>query len=117
MIALVWIAVLIFCGIKFYSLMNIELGVTNKKLIGKTGIIRHNSLDAYLEKIDNFSINETLGGKLFGYATIQICTTSAKLTFPGIKDAIAFKNIVMDCVDLREDAKMEMQAKYMQKYR
>ena len=49
-----------------------ELGVTNKNIVGKTGVILNKSLDARLSKIDNFSVSETLGGKIFGYATIQI---------------------------------------------
>lgn len=99
--------------LKVLQLKSIELGVTNKKIIGKTGVIIANSLDTYLEKIDNFSISETLGGKLFGYSTIQICTTSAKLRFNGVKDAMAFKNLVMDCIDARETEKFALQAQAM----
>lgn len=97
-------------GIRALGIYSTELGVTDKKVIGKTGVILANSLDTYLEKIDNFSITETLGGKLFGYATLQICTTSARLRFNYVQDAMAFKNIVMDAIEAREVGKIAMQA-------
>ena len=97
-------------GLRALSIYSTELGVTDKKVIGKTGVILANSLDTYLEKIDNFSITETLGGKIFGYATLQICTTSARLRFNYVKNAMQFKNIVMDAIEAREIEKIAMQA-------
>ena len=113
MTAIFILAAILVVIIGFLKVKSVELGVTNKKIIGKTGVIIANSLDTYLEKIDNFSISETLGGKIFGYSTIMICTTSAKLRFTGIKDAMQFKNTVMDCIDAREQEKFEMQAAAM----
>lgn len=99
--------------IKIIQISSIELGVTNKKIIGKTGVVIAQSLDTYLEKIDNFSISETLGGKIFGYSTIQISTTSARLRFAYVKDAMTFKNTVMDAIDAREDERLRKQAEYI----
>lgn len=111
LIAFLIIAVMLF--LHYIALTSNELGVTNKKIIGKTGIIFNKSLDAYLDKIDNFSVSESFFGKLFGYATIRVCTNSAVLNFPGIKDAMAFKNTVMDCIDRREIERFNLQAQAM----
>ena len=83
------------------KLNSVELGVTDKKIIGKTGVIIAKSLDAYLEKIDNISISESFWGKIFGYSTIQVHTTSSMLRFPYVKDAMAFKNVGLDCSEIR----------------
>ncbi|NLT08647.1 MAG: PH domain-containing protein [Ruminococcus sp.] len=99
--------------IKAVIISSVELGVTNKKIIGKTGVVIAMSIDAYLEKIDNFSISESLGGKIFGYATIQISTTSQKLRFGYVKNAMDFKNTVMDTIDAREDERLRKQAEYI----
>ncbi len=77
LIAFLIIAVMLF--LHYIALTSNELGVINKKIIGKTGIIFNKSLDAYLDKIDNFSVSESFFGKLFGYATIRVCTNSAEL--------------------------------------
>ena len=43
---------------KALSISAIELVVTEKKIVGKTGIINSRSTDAFLEKIDYFAIRE-----------------------------------------------------------
>lgn len=96
--------------IALVKLGSVELGVTDKKIIGKTGVIIAKSIDTYLENIDNISISESFWGKVFGYSTIQVNTTSSMLRFPYVKDAMAFKNVVLDRAEIREDKKMRRQA-------
>lgn len=93
-------------------LTSMILVVTDKKLIGKKGVFLVNSIDAYLEKIDNISINESLIGQIFHYATITVSTTNSTMEFQYISNAQKFKNTVMDCMDAYEDAKMRRQAAY-----
>lgn len=104
---------IVYVVLSVLRIKSVELGITNKKVIGKTGVIMANSLDTYLEKVDNISVSETLGGKIFGYATVQICTTSAKLRFPYVVAAFDFKNVAMDQIERREHDKMAMQAQIM----
>ena len=96
---------------KALSISAIELAVTEKKIIGKTGIINSRSTDAFLEKIDYFAIRESLGGRLFNYATIEIGTTSSRVRFPYIEYASFFKNTVMDCIDRKKYNDMVTQAR------
>lgn len=96
---------------KALSISAIELVVTEKKIVGKTGIINSQSTDAFLEKIDHFAIRESLGGRLFNYATIEIGTTSSKVRFPYIEYASYFKNTVMDCIDRKKYNDLVAQAK------
>lgn len=100
----------IIMGIAALSIYGTELGVTDKKIIGKVGVLRVNSLDSYLEKIDNFAISESLIGRLLGYATIQISTTSMRMRFHYVKNAMQFKNVVLDAIEAREIEKIAMQA-------
>ncbi|MBO4292126.1 MAG: PH domain-containing protein [Lachnospiraceae bacterium] len=96
---------------KALSISAVELAVTEKKIVGKTGIINSRSTDAFLEKIDYFAIKESLAGRLFNYATIEIGTTSSKVRFPYIEYASYFKNTVMDCIDRKKYNDMVTQAK------
>ena len=96
---------------KALSISAVELVVTEKKIVGKTGIINSRSTDAFLEKIDYFAIRESLGGRLFNYATIEIGTTSSKVCFPYIEYASYFKNTVMDCIDRKKNYDMSVQAR------
>jgi len=95
---------------RILSISAVELLVTDKKIVGKTGIIKSVSVDAFLDKIDYFMIRESLWGRIFNYAVIEIGTTSSKVRFPYITNASEFKNIVMDCIDKKKLADMTAQA-------
>lgn len=95
-------------------LLCIQMVVTDKKLIGKCGVIYVRALDVYLEKIDNFTIEETILGRIFGYNTITVGTASSTMKFRYIARAIRFKNAVMDCYDARIRTLMNDQAQLIQ---
>lgn len=73
-------------------------------------MIYSNAIDAYLEKVDNFVIDESLLGRIFRYSTITIGTASTTLKFPYMQNAVKFKNEVMDCYDARRTSLMKEQA-------
>ncbi|MBO4914117.1 MAG: PH domain-containing protein [Oscillospiraceae bacterium] len=104
------VASVAYAAVPIIRLCCIELVVTDKKIIGKTGVIFSNAIDAYLEKIDNFAIDETLFGRIFKYSTITVGTTSTTIKFPYMQKALEFKNTVMDCYDARNTALMKEQA-------
>ena len=104
------VAAIIAAAVPIIRLMCIQMVVTDKKLIGKYGVIYVHTLDTYLEKIDNFSINETILGRIFRYNMITVSTTSETLKFKYIARAKAFKNAVMDCYDARLEELMGKQA-------
>ncbi len=108
--ATVIVVSLISAVVSIIKLLCIKLVVTDKKIIGKTGVIYSKAIDAYLEKIDNFAIDESLWGRVFGYSTITIGTTSITLRFPYMQNAVEFKNKVMDCYDARRTSLMAEQA-------
>ena len=101
---------ILYALIPIIRLVCIELVVTDKKIIGKNGVIYSNAMDVYLEKIDNFVIDETLMGRIFHFSTITIGTASTTMKFPYMQNAVEFKNKVMDCYDARKTALMKEQA-------
>lgn len=103
---------LILCQLiyRILSINAVELAVTDKKIVGKTGIIRSKSVDAFLDRIDHFTIHESLLGRIFNYAMIEIGTTSSRIRFPYISNASDFRNIVMDCIDKKKYIEMSAQA-------
>lgn len=77
------------------DILSTELGLTEKRIIGKRGLIKTISLDAPLNKINDIEINQNLFGKIFRYSTIKISTSSSKYCFRYIKNANEFKNETM----------------------
>lgn len=92
---------------------HIELAITNKRIVGKVGVANTQSLDSPLNKIQNVGVTQKLGGKFFNYATVEISTAAGKYTFPAVKNAEAFKGMVMAQIDQFEEDRMAQQANQM----
>ncbi|MBO5052133.1 MAG: PH domain-containing protein [Clostridia bacterium] len=96
--------------VKFF---HIELAITNKRIIGKVGVLNTKALDAPLNKIQNVSVTQPFFGKLFNFGTVQIDTAAGKYTFSSIKNADAFKNMILAQVDQFEEDRVKQQASEM----
>lgn len=92
---------------------HIELAITNKRIVGKHGVANTKALDAPLNKIQNVSVTQKLGGKIFNYATVEIHTAAGKWEFNAIKNAEAFKGMLMGQIDQYEEDKIAQQAQQM----
>ena len=86
-----------------------ELAITNKKVIGKTGMINTSALDSPLNRIDNVSVNVGLLGKILGYGKLEIRTTAGVKSFVIDKPEL-FKNKIFDQIDQFEEDKVTKQA-------
>ena len=70
---------------EYFRLRSIEQGVTNKRVILKTGIINRHTEEMKLSSIETVEIEQSIWGRMFGYGTV-------KLTGRGISD-VKFRNI------------------------
>ncbi len=70
---------------EYFRLRSIEQGVTNKRVILKTGIISRHTEELKLSSIETVEIEQSIWGRMFGYGTV-------KLTGRGISD-VKFRNI------------------------
>lgn len=92
-----------------------KLYFTNKRLLGKVGLINTKVLDTPLNKINNVSIEQGLGGKLFGYGTIVVSSSSAQYNFKGIKNPEVFRSRLMEQIDKFDEDRIKKQAMEMAK--
>lgn len=95
------------------SFFTTELAVTNKKLIGKMGLINTRSMDAPLNKIQNVSVSSGLLGKISGCGDIKISTASGIFSYRNVKRADDFKAVVMAQIDLYEEQEAQKRAQEM----
>ena len=108
---------LIFVGIGLITIwkplidrLTTVLCFTNKKVIGKTGLIKTKSLDAPLNKINNASVNQGFFGKILGYGTVRIDTSSGTYLFGHISDPNGFKTALMNQIEKYDDERIQKQA-------
>lgn len=90
-----------------------KLGFTNKRVVGKVGFIKKQSLDAPLNKINNVGVSQGLFGKIFNWGTVEIDTSSGKYYFPCIVKPNEFKNKLMAQVDQFEEDRLTAQAQQL----
>ncbi len=91
----------------------IELAITNKRVIGKVGVLNTSSLDSPLNKIQNVSEKQKFWGKIFNYSTIVVTTAAGSYTYDCIKNGVQFKNAVMAQIEQYEEDRIKQQAAEM----
>ena len=75
----------IYQGIKAIIMKNtIEFGITNQRIIAKTGFIRRNTIEMLLAKTESVRVDQGIFGRLLGYGTVIVVGTggSKEKVFP-----------------------------------
>ena len=81
-----------------------QLSLTNKRVIGKTGITQVRKTDIKIEDVLNISVTSTLWGRLFKFDTIEIKGKADVLsvTYKGISNAEDIKNAINSMLEQRK---------------
>ena len=95
-IGLIWLI------IRYVGYKTNDLILTNKRVFGKCGLISTTQMQSPLNKIDSVSFSNGLFGKLIGYGTVQIATTSSKFKFRFIREGETFYNDIFNQLEASE---------------
>ena len=87
-----WMLVFIPSFILLLRLIKTELGITNKRVLVKAGVLSTITKEATLDKVQNVSFNQSLFGKIFNYGTVSI-QTAASSGREGLRGIKAPKNV------------------------
>ena len=69
-----------------------EFGITNKRLIIKTGIFSRKTLELNLSKIESVNVNQSIFGRILGYGSIGVIGTGGTSeNFLSIKNPLEFR--------------------------
>ena len=72
-----------------------EFAVTNRRVIIKIGLVRLRTLEMLLPKIEAITVDQGIGGRMFGYGAITVIGTGGtKETFDRIADPLEFRRAV-----------------------
>lgn len=97
-------------GIPIFSTV---LGLTNQKIIGKSGVINTKILNSSLDEVNGIAVEQDLLGRIFGYSKIVIITSSGSYKFNYIKNADSFRAAVMEQIDIAKEEKLRKQAEQL----
>jgi uncharacterized membrane protein YdbT with pleckstrin-like domain len=69
-----------------------ELGVTNKRVIVKTGLIRRRTLELLLRQVEAISVDQSLSGRLLGFGSITLTGTGGvREVFHRVRDPLELR--------------------------
>lgn len=96
--------------IRYIGYTTNDLILTNKRVFGKCGLIFTDQMQSPLNKIDSVSFSNGIIGKLIGYGTVIISTTSSVYKFRFIQEGQSLSNDIFNQLEISETEKMEEQA-------
>ena len=77
-----------------------EFAVTNKRVVVKTGILRHRSSETLLRQVEGITVDQGILGRIFNYGTIVIEGTGSDRTpYAGIAAPLQFRLAVQEQID------------------
>ena len=72
-----------------------EFAVTNKRVIVKVGLIRRDTLELLLSKVESIGVDQTVTGRIVGYGSIVVVGTGGtRETFRNIARPLDFRKHV-----------------------
>ncbi len=83
-----------------------EYAVTNKRVIVKVGLVRRQTLETLLQKIEAISIDQSVLGRMLNFGTITIIGTGGtRESFMNIADPLSFRRAVQEQTDALDNPK------------
>jgi len=90
----------------YLGMISTEYGITNKRVIGKTGFIFRKNIDIRLAKIESVVLDQGIFGRIFGFGSIVFNGTgSGKSVFLNIDSPLQAKNIINQILEDMENEK------------
>ena len=80
---------------KWIKARSSEFAVTNKRVIVKVGLIRRDTVELLLSKVESIGVDQTVIGRLFGFGTIIVIGTGGtREPFANIAQPLEFRRHV-----------------------
>ena len=76
----------------FVAYRTTELGVTNKRVIVKTGLVQGRTLELLLRQVEAISVDQSLVGRMFGFGSITLTGTGGvREIFHRVRDPLELR--------------------------
>ena len=78
------------CGLWVVSIRSNHISLSRSAISGKAGLIKSVKLVAPISRVQNLSISNGLGGKIFGYHDVTVATagtSESEIVFRGVTNA------------------------------
>jgi uncharacterized membrane protein YdbT with pleckstrin-like domain len=91
--------------LSFINRKTSEFGVTNKRVILKTGLIRRNTHEVLLAKVEGIQVNQGILGRILGYGSVTVTGTGGSQDpYHRIAKPLDFRRLVQEQVSVMQEA-------------
>ena len=88
-----------------------ELALTNRRIIAKTGLIRRNTVELKVNRVESLEINQGILGRIFDFGSVTVKGTGgSSAPIPYIKRPLQFREHVNNYLDQLDDQEQERKA-------
>jgi uncharacterized membrane protein YdbT with pleckstrin-like domain len=85
-----------------------EFGVTTKRVLGKTGLIRLKTVDIVLAKVEAIRINQSVLGRIFDFGDVFVTGTGGTVEVLSlIPNPVEFSKCIQEQLSILERGKLE----------
>jgi uncharacterized membrane protein YdbT with pleckstrin-like domain len=95
------LAMALYLGVRAWVMyMFSEYGITNKRVIMKTGVIQRDAFETFLPRVEGINVWQSVIGRVINYGTITVVGTGGtRDSFPQIPDPIHFRQVIQQQID------------------
>ena len=82
----------------FIKYITSEFAVTDQRLMVKSGLIRRNTFELFLKRLEGVQVDQSIAGRILGYGTIVASGTGGlQDSFTMISSPLEFKSYIQKC--------------------
>ncbi len=84
---------------RLFIVIGADYGVTDRRLVFKTGVIQRHVRELVHHKIEGIEIRQSFWGRIMGYGSLLVTTGGAVNTYTYITNPVHFRVSVYECVE------------------
>ena len=97
---------IVFLLIAFINVWTTELAITNRRIIAKTGLIRRNTIELKVTRVESLGVDQGILGRIFNFGSIIVKGIGgSNAPIPYIAKPLEFRQRVNHYLDELDDKK------------
>lgn len=90
--------------IAIINVITTELAITNRRIIAKTGLIRRNTIELKVNRVESLGVNQSILGRIFNFGSIVVKGVGgSNAPIPFISNPLEFRQQVNNYLDSIDD--------------
>lgn len=90
--------------IAIINVVTTELAITNRRIIAKTGLIRRNTIELKVNRVESLGVNQSILGRIFNFGSIVVKGVGgSNAPIPFISKPLEFRQQVNNYLDSIDD--------------